>query len=69
MTPSSAIQFITIIFPICCPFDLDGAIQMRRVVLAETGAIPASCSRRPSRKFTRWSYSPYCVEGVSLLKN
>jgi hypothetical protein len=28
MTPSSVTQFITITFPISCPFGLDGAIQM-----------------------------------------
>jgi len=63
MTPSSVTQFITITFPISCPFDLDGAIQMRHLVIAETGVIPASCARRPSRKFTPRSYSPKCVEG------
>src|SRR5215203_2051126 len=62
MTPSSVTQFITITFPISCPFDLDGAIQMRHLVIAETGVIPDSCSRRPSRKFTPRSYSPKCVE-------
>jgi hypothetical protein len=60
MTPSSVTQFITITFPISCPFDLDGAIQMRHLVIAETGVIPASCARRPSRKFTPRSYSPKC---------
>jgi hypothetical protein len=37
MTPSSVTQFITITFPISCPFELDGAIQMRHLVIAETG--------------------------------
>jgi hypothetical protein len=60
MTPSSVIQFITITFPISCPFSLDGAIRMRRLAIAETGVIPASCSRRPSRKSTRRCYSPKC---------
>src|SRR5215211_5049537 len=62
MTPSSVTQFITITFPISCPFDLDGAIQMRHLVIAKTGVVPASCSPRPSRKFTPRSYSPKCVE-------